>query len=109
MITSIKSRLGVMMFLEYFIWGAWYVTLGTWLATTLHFSGQQIGWIAGTTAVGAIISPFFVGLIADRAFATQRLLGVLHALGAALLLITSWQSSFVPFYIAVLFYSLCYM
>ena len=109
MMTAIKSRLGLMMFLQYFIWGAWYVTLGTWLATSLHFSGQQIGWIAGTTAVGAIISPFFVGLIADRAFATQRLLGVLHALGAALLLLTSWQSSFVPFYIAVLFYSLCYM
>ena len=96
------------MFLQYFVWGAWYVTLGTWLSA-LHFSGQQIGWAAGTTAIGAIVSPFFVGLIADRAFATQRLLGVLHALGAALLLFASWQTSFVSFYVVILLYSLCYM
>ena len=96
------------MFLQYFIWGAWYVTLGTWLSA-LHFSGQQIGWTAGTTAIGAIVSPFFVGLIADRAFATQRLLGVLHAVGAALLLFASWQTSFVAFYVVILLYSLCYM
>ena len=64
---SLRIRLSFMMLLEYFIWGAWYVTLGTWLATSLHFSGQQIGLTAGTTAVGAIIAPFFVGLIADRA------------------------------------------
>lgn len=108
MMTMMKSRLGLMMLLQYFIWGSWYVTLGTWLAA-LHFSGQQIGWIAGTTAIGAIVSPFFVGLIADRTFATQRLLGVLHALGAAILLFASAQSSFVPIYTAVLFYSLCYM
>src|SRR5258707_8083403 len=63
---SIRIRLSFMMLLEYFIWGAWYVPLGTWLATSLHFSGQQIGLAAGTTAVGAIIAPFFVGLIADR-------------------------------------------
>ena len=105
---TMKSRLGLMMLLQYFIWGAWYVTLGTWLAA-LHFSGRQIGWVAGTTAIGAIVSPFFVGLIADRAFAAQRLLGILHALGAALLLLTSWQSSFGPLYAAVLCYSLCYM
>ena len=105
---AMRVRLGTMMFLQYFVWGAWYVTLGTWLST-LHFSGQQIGWAAGTTAIGAIVSPFFVGLIADRAFATQRLLGVLHALGAALLLVASWQSSFVAFYIVILCYALCYM
>jgi nucleoside transporter len=108
MITAIKSRLGVMMLMQYFIWGSWYVTLGTWLAS-LHFSGQQIGWVAGTTAIGAMVSPFFVGLIADRAFATQRLLGVLHALGAAILWHASRQSSFGPLYLAVLLYSLCYM
>jgi MFS family permease len=90
MTMSMKSRLGLMMLLQYFIWGSWYVTLGTWLAA-LHFSGQQIGWAAGTTAIGAIVSPFFVGLIADRAFAAQRLLGVLHAFGAAILLLASWQ------------------
>src|SRR5580700_6055804 len=96
MLTMMKSRLSLMMLLQYFIWGSWYVTLGTWLAA-LHFSGQQIGWVAGTTAIGAIVSPFFVGLVADRAFA------------AAILLLASWQSSFVPLYAAVLCYSLCYM
>src|ERR1700723_880007 len=108
MITAIKSRLGLMMLLQYFIWGSGDVTLGPWLAA-LPFAGGGLGWVPGKTALGAIVSPFFVGLIADRAFATQRLLGVLHAFGAAILLLASWQSSFVPLYAAVLCYSLCYM
>ncbi|MGH8208282.1 MAG: nucleoside permease [Steroidobacteraceae bacterium] len=105
----IKSRLGCMMFLNYFIWGAWYVTLGTWLATALRFSGQQIGWIAGTTAIGAMISPFFAGLVADRSLATQKVLGILHGCGALLLWVGSGQTSFLSLYIAVLVYSICYM
>jgi len=106
---SIRIRLSFMMLLEYFIWGAWYVTLGTWLATSLHFSGQQIGLAAGTTAVGAIIAPFFVGLIADRLFNTQRVLALLHIAGAILLYIASLQASFLPFYGIVLAYCLCFM
>jgi nucleoside transporter len=106
---SMKMRLGVMMFLEFFIWGAWYVTLGTWLSKGVHFSDQQIGWAYGTTAIGAIVSPFFVGLVADRLFAAQRLLGVLHALGAGLLLLASMQTGFVSLYAVVLLYALCYM
>jgi nucleoside transporter len=98
-----------MMFLEYFIWGAWYVTIGTWLSTTLHFSGSEIGLVAGSTAAGAILAPFFVGLIADRLFATQTVLGVLHILGAVLLALTSLQTSFAPLYSLVLLYSFFFM
>lgn len=105
----LKARLGVMMFLQYFTWGAWYVTLGTWLATALGFSGQQIGLAAGTTAVGAIVSPFLVGLIADKSIATQKLLAGLHLSGAALLFAASRQASFPLFYCLILLYSLCYM
>jgi nucleoside transporter len=102
-------RLAVMMFLQYFIWGAWYVTLGTWLARGLRFSGQEIGLAAGTTAIGAIVSPFLIGLIADRSFATQKLLGVLHLTGAVLLFAAARQQSFPLFYATILVYSLCYM
>src|ERR1700712_4679152 len=106
---QLRARLSTMMFLEYFIWGAWYVTLGTWLAGSLRFSGQQIGLAAGTTAVGAILAPFFVGLVADRLFATQRLLAVLHGCGAILLFTASTQTAFVPFYVLVLLYCLFFM
>ena len=106
---SLRLRLSFMMLLQYFIWGAWYVTLGTWLATSLRFSGQQIGLAAGTTAVGAIIAPFFVGLVADRLFKTQRVLAVLHLAGAALLFFASLQTSFLLFYLIVLIYCVCFM
>lgn len=106
---SMKTRLATMLFLEYFVWGAWYVTFGTWLGTSLHFSGQQIGVAAGTTAVGAIVAPFIVGLIADKYFATQRVLCFLHVVGAALLFFASRTSSFLPLYVTVLFYCFAFM
>jgi nucleoside transporter len=106
---QIRVRLGAMMFLEYFIWGAWYVTLATWLTESLHFSGHQIGLAAGTTAVGAMIAPFFVGLIADKLFATQRVLAGLHVLGAVLLFLASRQVEFAGVYALLLLYCLCFM
>ncbi len=109
MSAAMRARLATMMFLEYFIWGAWYVTLGTWLTRGLHFSGEQIGLAAGATAVGAMIAPFFVGLLADRLFDTRYVLVALHAAGAALLFLASRQVEFGGLYTLVLLYCLAYM
>lgn len=106
---AIRLRLSIMMFLEYFIWGAWYVTVGTWLAETQHFSAQQVGLAAGSTAIGAIVSPFLVGLVADKYFATQRVLASMHAAGGLLLFLASRQTSFVTFYLVILLYCFCFM
>ena len=80
-----NARLSVMMFLQFFIWGGWFVTLGTFLATTLAASGAQVGMAFATQSWGAIVAPFVIGLIADRFFNAERILAVLHLLGAVLL------------------------
>ncbi len=98
-----------MMFLEYFIWGAWYVTVGTWLGQRLHFTGLEIGMVAGTTAVGAILSPFLAGWVADTLLATQHVLAILHGLGAVLLFAAAANTQFTPVYVLVLLYACCYM
>ena len=91
---SVAVRLALMMFLNYLIWGAWYVTVGTYLTQTLHFSGTETGAVFGTTALSCMISPFFVGLVADRYFAAERVLAVLHLVGAVLLYLVSQVTSF---------------
>ncbi len=96
------------MFLNYVIWGCWYVTLGTYLTKTLKFSGTEAGLVFGTTAVAAMISPFFVGLIADRFFATEKMLAVLHLLGAGLLFAVTKVTDFGSVYALMLIYCLCY-
>ena len=98
-----------MMFLNYVIWGAWYVTLGTYLTATLHFSGKETGAVFSTFALACMISPFFVGMIADRFFATERVLAVLHLLGAALLYLVTLATSFGAVYFLLLAYCICYV
>src|SRR6516225_906811 len=109
MSSATRLKLSTLMFLQYFVWGAWYVTMGTWLGERLHFSGEQIGLAAGTTALAAIISPFFVGMIADRLLATERILAALHVMGGIVLFYASLQTTFGPFYGVLLVYTLCYM
>jgi nucleoside transporter len=107
--TSTGALLSSMMFLEYFVWGAWYVTLGTYMGEHLHASGLEIGATYGALAVATMISPFFVGLIADRFFAAQKIMGVLHLIGALLLFLATCIESSSVFYWIILAYSLLYM
>ena len=94
--TSLSARLSLMMFLNYVVWGAWYVTINTYLTATLKFTGTQAGAIFGTTALACMISPFFVGMIADRFFATERVLATLHLIGAGLLFLVTKVNPSAP-------------
>jgi nucleoside transporter len=98
-----------MMFLQFFIWGGWFVTLGTFLGNNLEASGGQIAMAFSTQSWGAIIAPVFIGLIADRYFNAEKILGVLHLLGSVLLYLMSQTVDFSVFYPYVFVYMLLFM
>ncbi|MDO9339826.1 MAG: nucleoside permease [Bacteroidales bacterium] len=101
--------LSFMMFLQYYIWGSWYVTMGTFMTEFLKSSGLQIGAAYSALAIATMISPFFIGMVADRYFSAQRLMGALHILGGLLLFLASKVEHNGPFYWVILLYSLAYM
>lgn len=106
--TGLRLKLSLMMFLQYGIWGVWYVTMATYLGE-IGFSGTATGFAYSTTAIAAMLSPFFVGMVADRFFATEKIIGVLHLLGAVLLFLVSQVSTPHLFNGLLILYSLCYM
>jgi nucleoside transporter len=108
MTPTLYLRLAIMVFLHYFVWSCWYNTMAVYLGK-LNFTGTQIGLAYGTTAIGALVSPFLIGVIADRYVPAQRLLGVLHLLGAGLLWWISQQTTFSVFYPSLIVYTLTYM
>ena len=98
-----------MMFLEFFIWGGWFVTMGTFLSQSFNATGLQLANAYETQSIGAIIAPFIIGLIADRYFSAQKILGFLHLIGAFLLYMAGSSNEFSSFYPFVLFYMILYM
>ena len=107
--TTTRIQLSFMMFLEFFIWGGWFVTMGIFLPSTLNASGAESALAYSTQSWGAIIAPFIIGLIADRYFNAERILGVLHLLGAILMYQMATADSFAVFYPYVLGYMIAYM
>jgi len=101
--------LSSMMFLQYYVWGSWYVTMGTFMTKILGATGIQIGAAYSALAIATMISPFFVGMIADRFFAAQKVMGVLHLMGALLLFLASRVTANSTFYWVIMLYSLAYM
>ncbi|MCT1524310.1 nucleoside permease [Sphingobacterium hotanense] len=109
MSSTIKFKLSFMMFLEFFIWGSWFVTLGTFLGNTLNASGLEIANVFSTQSWGAIVAPFIIGMIADRYFNAERILGILHLIGAFLMFQLYQSESIGSFFPYVLGYMLLYM
>lgn len=107
--TTLYLRLALFQFLQFFIWGSWAVTTGTYLLQTRHFSGREVGLVYGTTAIAAIVSPFWAGRLADRHFPVERILAVLHFVGGLLMFTLSTLDQFAVFYPTMLLYSICYM
>ncbi|MGC3943177.1 MAG: nucleoside permease [Chryseolinea sp.] len=106
---SIKLRLIIMNFLEFFVWGSWLISLGGYMIITLKFTGSQVGSIYATMGVASVFTPSIMGIIADRWINAERVLGACHILGAVLLLWAAQQTEYKPMYIIMLLNSMFYM
>ncbi len=107
--STVRAQLSLMMFLEFFIWGSWFVTMGIYLPNTLGSDDREVALAYSTQAWGAILSPFIIGLIADRFFNAERVLGTVHLLGAVLMYLLYTATDFEVFYPYLLAYMIMYM
>jgi nucleoside transporter len=105
----VKIRLSLMMFLEFFVWGSWYVTMGTFLGANIQAKDQDISLAFSTQSLGAILAPFLVGLIADRYFQAQKILGSIHLVGAVMLYGLHQAVDFSAFFPILLGYMILFM
>ena len=106
---NIKLRLIVMNFLEFFVWGAWLISLGGYMFNVLHFKGWQVGSVYGTMGVASIFTPALFGIVADRWMNAERVLGLCHLIGAGMLIWAANLHDYDVFYIAMLFNSFFFM
>ena len=89
--TRTRSRLAVMMFLEYVIWGSWLPLLALYLTDVLQFSGAEVGWVFATPAVACLVGLFVGGQVADRVISTEKLLAMCHVVGGTAMFALAWQ------------------
>jgi NHS family xanthosine MFS transporter len=105
----IQGRLAVMNFLQFFVWGAWLISLGGYLIVTLGFTGGQVGSIYATMGIGALFMPGLLGIVADRWLNAERLYGILHLTGAGLLCWAATVKDFETLHVIMLMNAMCYM
>jgi len=106
---NLNIKLSVLQFLQFFVWGTWYVTAGTYFIKTLNFSGTQVASIYASFAIAATITPIFLGSLADKYFSVEKLLAILHIIGAGLLFCISLTDSYPIIYALVFTYVMCYV
>ena len=106
---NIKTRLIIMNFLQFFVWGCWLISLSGYLINTLGFSGFQVGSIYATAGIASLFMPGLLGIVADRWFNAEKVLGVCHLVGAALFLLASTITNYDVLYWIMLFYAMAYM
>jgi nucleoside transporter len=106
---GVKTRLSVMMFLEYVIWGSWLPLISLYLSESLHFSGSDIGWIFATQAIASLTGIFISGQLADRYLSTERFLAISHLIGGIAMFGLAQQKSFWPFFVTMLVYMVVYV